>query len=42
MKNKVYIQGGDKEVHKETKIKGIVGVKIFTPGLWKLFSLEKG
>jgi hypothetical protein len=24
------------------KIKGIVGVKVFTPGLWKLFSLEKG
>jgi hypothetical protein len=24
------------------KIKEIVGVKIFTPGLWKLFSLEKG
>jgi hypothetical protein len=42
MKKSLYL-GGDKQAHfKKKKIKGMVGVKVFTPGLWKLFPLEKG
>jgi hypothetical protein len=37
MKKNLY-QGGDKQVHfKKKKIKGMVGVKVFTPGKKKCF-----